>query len=94
MTCCRASLDAAGDAQLVSLDGHLDLELLILDVLVDLLGGRLVDTFDDMAEHANGAAARGLRIVPLDGLDVDTALDELGRKDVDDLAGDEIGRRR
>ena len=87
MTCCRASLEALETRSLSA-----SMVTLILDVFVDPLSGSLVDALDDMAENANGAAARGLGIVPLDRLDVDAALDELGREDIDDLAGDEIGR--
>ena len=85
-------LRSRGNTQLLGLDGHLDLELLILDVLVDLLGGRLVDTLDDMAEHAHGAARCRLRSIPRDSLEVDAALDELGAQDIDDLLGDKVGR--
>ena len=85
-------LRSRGNTQFVGLDGHLDLELLVLDVLVDLLGGRLVDTLDDMAEHAHGAARRRLRSIPRDSLEVDAALDELGAQHVDNLFGDKVGR--
>jgi hypothetical protein len=85
-------LRSRGNTQLVGLDGHLDLELLVLDVLVDLLGGRLVDTLDDMAEHAHGAARCRLRSIPRDSLEVDAALDELGAQDIDDLLGDKVSR--
>ena len=85
-------LRSRGNTQFVGLDGHLDLELLILDVLVDLLGGRLVDTLDDMAEHAHGAARCRLRSIPRDSLEVDAALDELGAQHVNNLFGDKVGR--
>ena len=65
---------------------------MILDVLVDLLGGRLVDTLDDMAEHAHGAARCRLWSIPRDSLEVDAALDELGAQHVDNLFGDKVGR--
>ena len=65
---------------------------MVLDVLVDLLGGRLVDTLDDMAEHAHGAARCRLRSIPRNSLEVDAALDELGAQDIDDLLGDKVGR--
>ena len=85
-------LRSRGNTQLIGLDGHLDLELLVLDVLVDLLGGRLVDTLDDMAEHAHGTARCRLRSIPRDSLEVDAALDELGAQHVDNLFGDKVGR--
>ena len=85
-------LRSRGNTQLVGLDGHLNLELLILDVLIDLLGGRLVNALDDMAEHAHGAARCRLRSIPRDSLEVDAALDELGAQHVDNLLGDKVGR--
>ena len=85
-------LRSRGNTQLVGLDSHLDLELLVLDVLVDLLGGRLVDTLDDMAEHAHGATRCRLRSIPRDSLEVDAALDELGAQHLDNLLGDKVGR--
>ena len=60
MTCCRGVLRGARHAQLVGLDGHLDLEFLVLDVLVDLFGGGLVDALDDATDQADGAAGGGL----------------------------------
>ena len=85
-------LRSRGNTQLVGLDGHLDLELLVLDVLVDLLGGRLVDTLDNMAEHAHGAARCRLRSIPRDSLEVNAALDELGTQHVDNLLRDKVSR--
>ena len=65
---------------------------MILDVLIDLLGGRLVNALDDMAEHAHGTARSRLRRVPRDSLKIDAALDELRAQHVNDLLGDKIGR--
>ena len=39
-------LRGARDAKFIGLNGDLDLELLALDVLIDLLGSRLVDSLD------------------------------------------------
>ncbi len=85
-------LGSRGNTQFVGLNRHLDLELLILDVLIDLLGSRLVDTLDDVTEHAHGTARCSLGRIPGHGLKIDAALDELGAQDVDDLLGDKVGR--
>ena len=63
----------------------LTLSFLVLDVLVDLLGGRLVDTLDDMAEHAHGAADAACGASHETAFEVDAALDELGAQHVDNL---------
>ena len=60
--------------------------------LLIFLAVALVDTLDDMAEHAHGAARCRLRSIPRDGLEVDAALDELGAQHVDNLLGDKVGR--
>ena len=83
-------LRGARDAKFIGLNGDLDLELLVLDVFVDLLGSRLVDSLDDMADETDGATGSRLGIIPLDRLDVDAALNELARKHIDDLSSDEI----
>ncbi|MTB88222.1 hypothetical protein GGQ26_07650 [Aeromicrobium sp. zg-629] len=74
----------ARDAQLVALDLHLDaLGALVADQLADLLG--LLGT-DALAEGAVDldVLARLARVVGLEGLEADAALDELGLEDVED----------
>ena len=81
-------------AQLIGLDNDLALELERLDILVDLLGGILVDAVDDAAEDAHRAARGSDGSVPAYRLDVDAALDQLGIEDISDLSSNEISRRR
>src|SRR5450759_324520 len=80
-------------AELLALDLHLRLELLLADVLVDALGERLLDAVDDRGGHAHRAAARGLGVAPRERLEVDAALDHRAAEHVDDLARHEVRRR-
>ena len=74
-------------------DLGLDLELEVSDVLGDLLGALLVDPLDDVADDAYRVTRRCDGLVPTHALEVHLALDEPAVQGVDDLVGNELGRR-
>ena len=80
-----------GHTQLIGIDNDFDLKFAILNVLVDLLGRRLIDAFDDMAEHAHRTARSRQGGIPRNALQVDATLNEFRVKHVGNLTSNKIG---